>query len=213
MKNIILLFLVITTNSIFANEKFEFVRECIKSYDLLDKATLTFSKQLEDFKNNGELKTATMKYVDVLMKTQNMLLPYSKSELSDVKEVTIDLRKLMVDLVKENYSFLSTLNEEKIEKKSADKFKKKLEFVTGFFNQISLGVCMTLTKEKAVKEENKQYSILTTKQKSELNQLLIKSFGKSIKKGQKSKSNTAFEASSKIIYEFLNMSWEYSKKD
>ena len=213
MKNIILLFLVITTNSIFANEKFEFVRECIKSYDLLDKATLTFSKQLEDFKNNGELKTATMKYVDVLMKTQNMLLPYSKSELSDVKEVTIDLRKLMVDLVKENYSFLSTLNEEKIEKKSADKFKKKLEFVTGFFNQISLGVCMTLTKEKAVKEENKQYSILTTKQNSELNQLLIKSFGKSIKKGQKSKSNTAFEASSKIIYEFLNMSWEYSKKD
>ena len=219
MKNTIFLFIIIfISNAVRANEKFEFTKDIIKSFTNLNEATLDYYKTLENPKSQEKLKTETMNFVALLVESQNLLLPYLKSESDDVKKVANDLRNLMSDLVKENYSFLGSVSNPELKSNElltkSEAFKNKLSFVSSFFNQITLGSCMILARERIGEEKNnadKQYSVLTLEQRDELNKLLIDGFGNSVKEGQKMKSETAFESSARIMYEFLNMEWEFKK--
>ena len=219
MKNTIFLFIIIfISNAVSANEKFDFAKDIIKSFTNLNEATLDYYKKLENPKSQEKLKTETMNFVALLVESQNLLLPYTKSEFEDVKKVADDLRNLMSDLVKENYSFLSSVSNPELKSNElstkSEAFKNKFGFVSSFFNQITLGSCMILARERIGEEKNnadKQYSVLTLEQRDELNKLLIDGFGNSIEQGQKIKSKTAFEASARIMYEFLNMEWEFKK--
>lgn len=215
MKKIIIsIIFIISISNIFANESFEFARDCIKTFDILNKATIELKTKLDKAESAESVTMASMNYVDVLMSSHNSLKSYSESNSTDIKQVSGDLQKLMLDIVKENYSFLESINESNSISNTAKEFNSKIDFVTSFFNQITLGICLALVKEnpdEVKKETDKQYLLLTQTEVSELNMLLINSFGKNIEKGQKGKSKTAFEASSRIIYEFLHLTWEYEK--
>lgn len=146
----------------------------------------------------------------------NKLLKYSKSENLNILEIATDLRNLITDLVKMNYEYLNFITNSKFtEKELKEKSESLIEqnmFVSGFFREISLGICMTSVKENKNVKNDEQYSELTLSQRNLLNKSLIKKFGKSVKKGTEAESKTPFEYSSRLIYEFLNMEWKFEKE-
>jgi hypothetical protein len=212
LKYIILIFTVFLVNEINANENFNFLKTNINTFHNLNIATLDFYKILEKNNSQNELNNATMKYVESLMENHNSLVLYSKSSIENIKYASSEYQKLILDLVKENYSFLNSISKTNLKKTELDKlrneFKDKLGFVTTFFGNITMTACLTSTAEKKL-QNNKQYSKLTLNERNELNSLIISKFGKSIKKGKKEKSKTKFEYSTRIIYEFLNLEWEF----
>ena len=196
-----------------ANESFEFTKDCIKSFKLLNESTLIFVQKVQKAKNKKTVESLTMEYVSTLVEAQNILLKYTKSPDLSISEVASDLCSLMSDLVKENYSFLSTIKKSSSIKNICTDFIVKVGFITAYFGNISLGICSaTIDSQIENPSTELQYSKLTRKQRDEINQLLIDSFGKSIIKGQSVQSETGFEASCKIIYEFFNLEWEFSKE-
>ena len=217
LNHLLLIFVLFIGNTTFANDYFDFLNGCIEVFSKLDKATIEFQNTLENKTDSDLLKTATTKYNDELvLYSMNKLLEFSKSENNNIKEVATDLRNLMSDLVKMNHEYLNFItNSKHTEKELSEKSKSLIEqnkFVSGFFREISLGICMTLAKDKPNNDKDKQYSQLTLNQRNLLNTLLIGEFGKSIKKGTKIESNTPFEYSSRLIYEFINMEWEFEKE-
>ena len=215
MKKIIVsIIFIVSISNLFANENFDFARDCIKAFDILNKATIELKTKLDKAESAESVTMASLNYVDVLMSTHNSLKSYAESNSTNIKEVTTDLQKLMMDIVKENYNFLESINESNSISNTAKEFNSKIDFVTGFFNQITMGICFALVKENpevVKKETDKQYLLLSQTEVTELNTLLVNSFGKNIVKGQKGKSKTAFESSSRIIYEFIHLPWEYEK--
>lgn len=196
-----------------ANESFEFTKDCIKIFKVLNESTLIFVQKVQNAKNKESVENLTMKYVTTLVDAQNILLKHTKSPDSSISEVAYDLRSLLSDLVKENYSFLNTIKKSSSIKNIYTDFIVKIGFITAYFGNISLGICSTTVDSQIENSSNDlQYSKLTLKQRNEINQLLIDSFGKSIKKGQIVQSETGFEASCRIIYEFFNLEWEFAKE-
>ncbi|OUS13889.1 hypothetical protein A9Q93_08885 [Nonlabens dokdonensis] len=217
IKCILLIFGLLIGNTTFANDHFNFVDDCIKVFSRLDKTTLEFRTTLENKTESELLKTAITEYNnELVLYSMNKLLKYSKSENSNIKEVTTDLRNLMTNLVQMNYEYLNFVTNSEYTKKELKKKNKSLidqnKLVTGFFREISLGICMTLAKEKPNKEKNKQYSVLTLNERNLLNASLIEKFGKSVKKGTEVESKSPFEYSSRLVYEFLNMEWVFEKE-
>jgi|26BtaG_2_1085354.scaffolds.fasta_scaffold10357_2 hypothetical protein len=200
-----------------ANEQFDFVNDCIEVFAKLDKATTELHSTLESKTDSEILKTTITEYNnELVLFSMNKLLKHSKSENQNIKEVATDLRNLITDLVKMNYEYLNFITNSKYtEKELKTKSKSLIEqnkFVSGFFREISLGICMTLVKDKPNKKNDEQYSELTLSQRNLLNKSLIEKFGKSIKKGTEVESKTPFEHSSRLIYEFLNMEWKFEKE-
>ena len=196
-----------------ANESFEFTKDCIKIFKVLNESTLIFVQKVQNAKNKESVENLTMKYVTTLVDAQNILLKHTKSPDSSISEVAYDLRSLLSDLVKENYSFLNTIKKSSSIKNIYTDFIVKIGFITAYFGNICLGICSTTVDSQIENSSNDlQYSKLTLKQRNEINQLLIDSFGKSIKKGQIVQSETGFEASCRIIYEFFNLEWEFAKE-
>ncbi len=219
MKNnyILLVIGLLIGNTTLVNEQFDFVNDCIEVFAKLDKATTEFHSTLENKTDSEILKTTITEYNnELVLFSMNKLLKHSKSENQSIQEVATDLRNLITDLAKMNYEYLNFVTNSKYtEKELKTKSKSLLEhnkFVSGFFREISLGICMTLTKDKPNKKNDEQYSELTLSQRNLLNKSLIEKFGKSIKKGTEIGSKTPFEYSSRLIYEFLNMEWKFEKE-
>ncbi len=214
---ILLIIGLLIGKSTLANNQFEFVNDCIDVYAKLDKATAEFHSTLENNTNSDILKTAITEYNnELVLFSMNKLLKHSKSENKNIQEVVTDLRNLITDLVKMNYKYLNFVTNSKYTKNELKKKSKSLieqnKFASGFFREISLGICMTLVKNKPNKKNDKQYSELTLSQRNLLNSKLINEFGESIKKGTEVESKTPFEHSSRLIYEFLNMDWKFEKE-
>jgi hypothetical protein len=217
INHILLIFGLLIGNATFANDQFNFVNDCIEVFSKLDKATTKFQTTLESKTESELLKIAITEYNnELILYSMNKLLKYSKIENNNIQEVATDLRNLMSDLVKMNYEYLNFITNSKYTEKELKKKSESLieqnKFVAGFFRETSLEICMTLAKDKPNKEYDKQYSELTLNQRNLLNASLIEKFGKSVKKGTKVESKTPFEYSSRIIYEFLNMVWEFEKE-
>ncbi len=211
---ILLIIGLLIGNTTLANDQFEFVNDCIDVYVKLNSATTEFHSTLENSTNPEELKKAIAEYNDALvMFSMNKLLKHSKSENKNIKEVSTDLRNVITDLVKMNYDYLNFVTNSKYTKTELKKKSESLmmenKFASGFFREISMGLVATLVKGNTNKQNDIQYSELTLKQRNSINDKLIKNYGKSIKKGTKVESKTPFEYSSRLIYEFINMEWEF----
>ncbi len=214
---IILIIGLFIGNTTLANDQFEFVNDFLDVYAKLNSATTEFHSTLENSTNPMELKKAIAEYNDVLvMFSMNKLLKHSKSENKNIKEISTDLRKVITDLVKMNYDYLNFLTNSKYSetelKKKSESLVMENKFASGFFRDISLGLIATLIKDNPNNQNDVQYSELTLKQRNSINEKLMNNYGKSIIKGTKVESKTPFEYSSRIIYEFLNMEWEFEKE-
>ena len=217
MNYIILLIGLLIGNTALANDQFDFINDCIEVFAKLDKSTTEFNSTLANNTDSEKVKTAITEYNnELVIFSMNKLLKHSKSENQNIQGVTADLRNLITDLVKMNYEYLNFVTNSKYTEKELKKKSKSLieqnMFVSGFFREISLGICMTSVKDKQYKKNDEQYSKLTLSQRNLLNKALIEKFGKSVKKGTEIKSKTPFEHSSRLIYEFLNMEWEFEKE-
>lgn len=214
---ILLFFGLLIGNTTLANEQFNFINDCIEVFAKLDKATIEFNKTLANNTNSDKLKTAISEYNnELVIFSMNKLLKYSKSENLNILEIATDLRNLITDLVKMNYEYLNFITNSKFtEKELKEKSESLIEqnmFISGFFREISLAICMTSVKENKNVKNDEQYSELTLSQRNLLNKSLIEKFGKSVKKGTDAESKTPFEYSSRLIYEFLNMEWKFEKE-
>ncbi len=200
---ILLLSFLFISSSVFANAQFSFLQDWIMIFSNLDNATNEFNKVLDKPGDIESVKKASMEYVSVLMKSQNELLVYTSNEDEMIKTTSTDLRNLMVDVVKENYDFMLSLRSETSLSKVSKEFKEKLKFVTGFFREISLGVCMAITNKNEVENREKNQSLLTKTQYTESKKLFISAFGRSVKRGLESSSKNAFEEAAKMVYSFI----------
>ncbi|NOZ46792.1 MAG: hypothetical protein GXO79_08410 [Chlorobi bacterium] len=214
---IILIIGLLIGNTTLANNQFEFVNDCLDVYAKLNSATTEFYSTLENNTNSDVLKKAISEYNNKLVIfSMNKLLKHSKSENKNIQEVATDLRSLITDLVKMNYDYLNFVTNSKYTemelKKKSESLIMENKFASGFFREISLGIVATLVKDKPNKQKDVQYSELTLKQRNSINEKLKKYYGNSIKKGTKVESKTPFEYSSRLIYEFLNMEWEFKKE-
>lgn len=212
MKKILTAFILLFSIQSFCSTQSVFLNDCITTFSNLDKATIEFQSILKSEKEKGKIQSASMKYVSVIMESQNNLLPHTKSQDENIITVSNDLRSLMNDLVKENYTFIQSLSANKDNSKTSLEFSSKIDFVTGFFKEISLGICMGLVDNTKQENENFDHVKITKKEHSKIENLLVQSFGKSVKNGQSSYSKTAFEHSAKMIYEFLQLPLEFKKE-
>jgi hypothetical protein len=211
---IILIIGLLIGNTTLANDQFDFVSDCLDVYEKLNSATTEFHSTLENNTDSEVLRKAITEYNnELVMFSMNKLLKHSKSENKNIQEVATDLRSLITDLVKMNYGYLNFVTNSKYTetelKKKSESLIMENKFASGFFREISLGIVSTLVKDKPNNKKDVQYSELTLKQRNSINEKLINSYGKSIKKGTKVESKTPFEYSSRLIYEFLNMDWEF----
>jgi len=214
MNHVILIIGLLIGNTTLANDQFEFTNDCLDVFAKLNSSTTEFHSVLKNSTNSEELKKAIAKYNDALvMFSMNKLLKHSKSENKNIQKTATDLRNLITDLVKMNYKYLNYVTNSKYTeaqlKKKTESLIMENKFASGFFRQISMGIVATLVKDKPNKQKDTQYSELTLKQRNLINEKLISNYGKSIKKGTKVLSKTPFEYSSRLIYEFLNMDWEF----
>jgi hypothetical protein len=205
------------TKTTLVNEQFDFLNDCIEVFSKLNESTNEFYSTLENNTNSEILKTNITTYNnELVLFSLNKLSKHTKSENSNIKEVATDLTNLTTDLVKMNYEYLNYVTNSKYSENELKKKNKSLveqnKFASNFYREISLGICMTLVKSNPNKKEDKQFSELTLNQRDLLNSRLKHKLGKSVKKGTKIESKNSFEHSLRIIYEFLNMEWEFEKE-
>ena len=144
-----------------ANESFEFTKDCIKIFKVLNESTLIFVQKVQNAKNKESVENLTMKYVTTLVDAQNILLKHTKSPDSSISEVAYDLRSLLSDLVKENYSFLNTIKKSSSIKNIYTDFIVKIGFITAYFGNISLGICST-TVDSQIENSSNDLSVFVT---------------------------------------------------
>lgn len=217
LKYILFVIVLFIGKTMPANEQFDLVNDCIEVFSKLNSATLDFYRTLENNTDSDKLKKGISDYNNQLvMFSLNKLSRYSNSEDNDTYKVATDLSKLISDLVKMNYEYLNYVTNSKYSEKELKQKSESLieqnNFVSGFSREITLGLCMTLAKNNPKSGDDKQYSHLSLNQRNLLNDLLNKEFGNTIKEGTKIKSKTPFEYSSRLIYEFINLEWEFEKK-
>src|SRR5690554_6190429 len=87
--------LFITTTT-FANNEFNFVKDCIEIFSKLDRATTEFNSTIGNNNNPTILQNATKKYNNELVMTaMNKFSKYSTSQNPNIKEVATDLSNLL----------------------------------------------------------------------------------------------------------------------
>ena len=206
-----------TTKITSVNEQFDFLNDCVEIFSKLDESTNEFYSILENNTNSEILKTNITTYNnELVLFSLNKLSKHTKCENSNIKEVATDLTNLTTDLVKMNYEYLNFVTNSKYSEIELKKKNKSLveqnKSASNFYREISLGICMILVKSNPNKKEDKQFSELTLNQRDLLNNKLRQKLGKSVKKGTKIESKNSFEHSLRVIYEFINMEWEFEKE-
>ena len=204
------------TNGIRAQVASEFLSDHITTFHDLHNSSNKFDQELLYVKN---IESAKKSIDDFNLQIEKSISIYSKHKGTNddkVNEVTIDLTNLLSDILKNNYQLLGLLIKEDYSKENLKKdcfdLVNKKQRAANFFKEISLGVCMSLTKVKPKgAKENEQFIKLTEIQRDSINKLLISKFGKTIKKGKEVESQTSFEYSCRLIYEFINMKWVFKK--
>jgi len=211
------LFLILTLavlNFGFAQIEKDFLKDFVSTFYELHNASIKFNKQLLYVKNIDIAKKSIDTYNLQIEKSISILSKYRKTNNQQINEVSNDLCNLLSDILNNNYNLLGKLIKKDYSKENLKKdcieLVNKNQFASGFFRQISLGVCSLLVKESPKgARKNKQFLKLTKQERNQINELLIKKFGKSIKKGNKIESQTPFEYSCRIVYEFINLKWEF----
>lgn len=205
------------TSGLKAQVASDFITDNIISFYNLHNSSIEFDKQLLYIKDVKSAKKSIDNYSLQIEKYIGVLSKYKKTKDEDIIEVANDLSKLLSDMLSNNYQLLGKLIKEDYPNENLKKdcldLVNKNSFASIFFRDISLGVCMSMAKEKPVgAKENEQFLKLTKKQRDSINDLLTTKFGETIKQGEKVKSKTPFEYSCRLIYEFINMKWVFEKQ-
>lgn len=217
--HLLILSIVLTflTSGLNAQVASDFVTDHINTFYDLHKSSLEFDKQLLYTKDVESAKKSIDDYSLQIEKSIGIFIKYKDTKDENINKVANDLSKLLSDMLSNNYQLLGKLIKEDYPMENLQKdcleLVNKNTFASYFFREISLGVCMSIVKEKPKgAKENEQYLKLTKKQRASINDLLIAKFGKTIKKGKEVKSRTPFEYSCRLIYEFINMKLVFEKK-
>lgn len=217
MKQTLLIFsiaLTLLTNGLNAQVASEFLTDHINTFYEMHNSSIEFDKQLLYVKSIESAKKSIDDYSLQIEKSISIFNKYKKTKDENINEVVNDLSKLLSDMLSNNYQLLGKLIKEDYPnenlKEDCLNLVNKNSFASNFFRDISLGVCMSMAKEKPKgAKENEQFLKLTKKQRNSINDLLITKFGETIKQGKKVKSKTPFEYSCRLIYEFINMKWVF----
>lgn len=217
-KTLILILTLIFSNISFGQIENDFLNDHINTFYELHNTSIEFDKQLLYIQNIDSAKKSIDTYSLQIEKSIGVFTKYKNTKNSQINEVSTDLVKLLSDILRNNYQLLGKLIKDDYSKDNLKKdcleLVNKNQFASNFFRDISLGVCMVLAKEKPKEaKKNQQFLKLTKKERNQINELLIEKFGKSIEKGKQIKSKTPFDYSCRLIYEFINMKWEFENED
>jgi len=218
MKSILtIIFSILIFGGVNASTESEFIKSHIIEFHNLNKTVLEFEKHLL----NIEQKDTALKYIDnyslALERALSIYNKHTKSENKLITEVSMDLTKMLTDIMNNNYQLLgklvkSDLSKEEL-KQECKSLVEKNKFISGFLRDVSIGICMTTVKDKPKKASNKdQFSKLTEKERNQINELLIDKYGKDIISMKKENTASPYEYSCVAIYEFLNMTWKFEKE-
>jgi len=218
MKKLLTLTLTIflVSNCCFASQESEFIKAHINSFSELNVVVQTFERKLLNIKS----KDTALKYIDQYSLSIEKVLPvyskykHAKSEL--ISEVSADVSNILTDILKNNYELLAKLVKPDFDssllKSECEKTVKENQYRSGFLKDVSIGICMTTVKDKPKNAKaNEQFSMLTIKERDEIDNMLTAIYGKRIKNMKKKKTVTPFEYSCVAIYEFINMTWKFEK--
>jgi len=220
MKHLLLILsiaLTFLTNGLNAQVESNFITDLINTFYDLHNSSVEFNKQLLYINDVESAKKSIDDYSLQIEKSIGIFSKYKKTKNDNINKVANDLSKLLSDMLNNNYQLLGKLIKEDYPNENLKKdcldLVNKNSFASNFFRDISFGVCMSLVKEKPKRaKENEQFLKLTKKQRDSINDLLKTKFGVTIKQGNKVKSKTPFEYSCRLIYEFINLKWEFEKK-
>jgi len=218
MKSILtIIFSILIFGGVNASTESEFIKSHIIEFHNLNKTVLEFEKHLL----NIEQKDTALKYIDnyslALERALSIYNKHTKSENKLITEVSMDLTKMLTDIMNNNYQLLgklvkSDLSKEEL-KQECKSLVEKNKFISGFLRDVSIGICMTTVKDKPKKASNKdQFSKLTEKERNQINELLIDKYGKDIISMKKENTASPYDYSCVAIYEFLNMTWKFEKE-
>lgn len=218
MKTIFTLILsVLIIGTISASTESEFIKNHKREFYDFNKTAIEFENQLL----NVEQKDSALKYIDNFSRPiEESFSVYSKYKTLDnelISEVTTDLTIVLTDIINNNNQLLgkfvkSDLSKEDL-KQGCKSFVEKNKFSSGFLRDVFIGICLTTVKDRPKNTGDKEkFSKLTQKERDEINELLIKKFGKEIKSMKKETTETPFKFSCVAIYEFLNMKWKFEKE-
>ncbi len=103
------------------------------------------------------------------------------------------------------------LSETEIKSASIELVNKN-KFTSQFIGQITLNIFGAIVKDRPKGSSNdKQYSKLTQKETDKIKTIIVQLFGERIKQSDVSKMENGYEMSANILYQGLNLEWEYEK--
>ena len=194
-----------------------FIKEHINEFYNLNQIANEFENHLLKI----EQKDTALKYIDKYsLAIEKALSVYDKFKTSDnplIAMVSTDLTKLLSDIMDNNYQLLDKLLQSELSnsdlKQECASLVAKDKFISNFLRDVSLGICASTVKERPKKSSSKeQFSLLTEKERNQINELLVQKFGNRIKTMKKEDSKSSYEYSCVTIYEFLNMKWKFEKE-
>lgn len=189
----------------------ELTESYISSINELNDTWIKFEKDFKKVKTTIDALKAIDDALKVYEKYEKSFQKYHSSENENISLATRKHCSLLYDLMRSSYQTMAMLAKDEYYEKNLKKDCKELlernKKITLNAGYIALDFCSVLILKEA--KENKQFSILTLKQRNDFNNLIESKFGESIIEGQKSKSDSGFEHSAKILYEFLNLEWVF----
>lgn len=207
---------VLLSTLCIASEEGGFIKAHIESFSEINTAAQNFERELLNIKS----KDTALKYIDQYSLSIEKVLPiysqYIQSSNSAIKEVATDQKKMLTDIMINNYELLGKLVEADFNLASlnseCDKLVKKNQYISSFLKDVSIGICAITVKDKPKDaKRNEQFSKLSIKERDEINNQLTALYSKEISKRKKENSANSFEYSCLAIYEFLNMNWKFEK--
>lgn len=186
-------------------------------------ATAKLNNVAKDFEKNlieSSSNDTILKYIDQYSLVIEEAIPFYKGnkqiEKTLLKEPFNDVSELLTDILNNNYALLgkivnNQLSENEI-KSASEELINKNKFASQFIGQITLNIFGAIVKDRPKGSSNdKQYSKLTQKESDKIKTITVQLFGERIKQTDISKMENGYEMSANILYQALNLDWEYEK--
>ncbi len=216
-----ILFLILTTfffiNSNGQTTEGMFIELHILASAKLNNTAKVFERKLTESSSNDTI----VKYIDGYSQVIEETIPFYRGnnqlKNTSLKEPFNDVSELLTDILNNNYEMLgkvvnNELSETEI-KSASTKLINKNKFTSQFIGQITLGIFEAIVKDRPKGSSNdKQYSKLTQKDANKIKTNIVQLFGERIKQTDVSKMKNGYEMSANILYQGLNLEWEYEKK-
>lgn len=186
-------------------------------------ATAKLNNTAKDFEKNlteSSSNDTILKYIDRYSLVIEEAIPFYKGnkqmEKTLLKEPFNDVSELLSDILNNNYALLGKIvNNELTEneiKLASKELVNKNTFASQFIGQITLNIFGAIVKDRPKGSSNeKQYSKLTKKESDKIKTIIVQLFGERIKETDVSKMENGYEMSANILYQALNLDWEYEK--